>query len=253
MNRVAFWSYKGGTGRTLTLCNVAVELMRMGKNVGIVDLDLEAPGIHVLFNLDLNKIRSRGSLTDMLIYRVIGDLGKYVHEVTGLASHNTLWGKLYVLPAINTPELDEISFDDNTFVFMNDIFEYFIQIYMLDHLLIDTRTGFSIMASLGSTFADATFICLRPDRQNVIGVKEALKAYKVRRTDFHIFFSGVPDIEGAKRKIEEVEAELGEKSQATIPLAPELILDEELYSLSQPNHEICAGYQQIAAVIEAGR
>ena len=48
MNRVAFWSYKGGAGRTLTLCNVAIELMRMGKNIGIVDFDLVlSPGDNV--------------------------------------------------------------------------------------------------------------------------------------------------------------------------------------------------------------
>lgn len=42
--RFAFTSLKGGVGRTTALCVAAVELAREGKNVLVVDLDLEAPG-----------------------------------------------------------------------------------------------------------------------------------------------------------------------------------------------------------------
>ncbi len=249
MNRVAFWSYKGGTGRTLTLCNVAIELMRKGKNVGIVDFDLEAPGVHVLFNLDREEIKERGSFTDMLLKRVIGNLSKYVQEVPGLVSRPALRGKLYILPTINSPELDDIKFDHNTFDFINDICNNFIQIYMLDHLLIDTRTGFSVMGGLGATYSDAIFVCLRPDRQNVIGVKEIIKGYKIRGIEFYLVFSGVPEIDGAKTKILEVQSKLGSKGLVRIPLVLDLLLDEELYSVSKPDHEICKGYKQIADII----
>jgi len=49
MNRpprfVAFYSYKGGVGRTLALANVAWDMVSRGKNVLLVDFDLEAPGL----------------------------------------------------------------------------------------------------------------------------------------------------------------------------------------------------------------
>jgi MinD-like ATPase involved in chromosome partitioning or flagellar assembly len=42
---VAFYSFKGGVGRTTTLARVAWALAQRGKNVVCVDLDLEAPGL----------------------------------------------------------------------------------------------------------------------------------------------------------------------------------------------------------------
>lgn len=45
MLKTTFYSYKGGVGRTLAMCNVAYILARAGRRVVIVDLDLEAPGV----------------------------------------------------------------------------------------------------------------------------------------------------------------------------------------------------------------
>lgn len=44
---IAFYSYKGGVGRSLALANTAYELAQQGKKVLILDLDLEAPGQHM--------------------------------------------------------------------------------------------------------------------------------------------------------------------------------------------------------------
>ncbi|HJQ03107.1 MAG TPA: tetratricopeptide repeat protein [Jatrophihabitans sp.] len=45
MRVVTFYSYKGGTGRTLLLANIAVLAARLGQRVVALDLDLEAPGL----------------------------------------------------------------------------------------------------------------------------------------------------------------------------------------------------------------
>ncbi len=47
---VTFYSYKGGTGRTLALANVAALLAQWGHRVLCVDWDLEAPGLHLYFD-----------------------------------------------------------------------------------------------------------------------------------------------------------------------------------------------------------
>jgi len=44
---IAFYSYKGGVGRSLALANTAYELAQQGSKVLILDLDLEAPGQHM--------------------------------------------------------------------------------------------------------------------------------------------------------------------------------------------------------------
>jgi AAA domain len=46
---VTFYSYKGGTGRSMALANVAWLLASSGKRVLTIDWDLEAPGLHRYF------------------------------------------------------------------------------------------------------------------------------------------------------------------------------------------------------------
>ncbi|HEY6344536.1 MAG TPA: hypothetical protein VIY49_23835 [Bryobacteraceae bacterium] len=62
-NIITFYSYKGGTGRSLTLANVAWILAAAGKRVIVLDWDLEAPGLHRYFRpflLDPELSRSDG-------------------------------------------------------------------------------------------------------------------------------------------------------------------------------------------------
>src|SRR5688572_7237328 len=46
---ITFYSYKGGTGRTMALANVAWILASNGHRVLVLDWDLESPGLHRYF------------------------------------------------------------------------------------------------------------------------------------------------------------------------------------------------------------
>ncbi|QQS48237.1 MAG: tetratricopeptide repeat protein [Acidobacteriota bacterium] len=46
---ITFYSYKGGTGRSMALANVAWILASNGRKVLVIDWDLEAPGLHRYF------------------------------------------------------------------------------------------------------------------------------------------------------------------------------------------------------------
>ncbi|MER7270388.1 FxSxx-COOH system tetratricopeptide repeat protein [Micromonospora carbonacea] len=65
---VTFYSYKGGTGRSMALANVAWILASNGKRVLVVDWDLEAPGLHRYFHpfLPDKEASSTPGLMDML-------------------------------------------------------------------------------------------------------------------------------------------------------------------------------------------
>ena len=53
MQTVTFYSYKGGTGRTLLLANLARLAASLGRKVVALDFDLEAPGLlYKLFRSD---------------------------------------------------------------------------------------------------------------------------------------------------------------------------------------------------------
>ncbi|MDX3689531.1 FxSxx-COOH system tetratricopeptide repeat protein [Streptomyces europaeiscabiei] len=65
---ITFYSYKGGTGRTMALANVAWILAANGKRVLAVDWDLEAPGLDRYFQpfLDPNVLASTAGIIDMI-------------------------------------------------------------------------------------------------------------------------------------------------------------------------------------------
>ncbi|WP_427165503.1 FxSxx-COOH system tetratricopeptide repeat protein [Streptomyces sp. C1-1] len=74
---VTFYSYKGGTGRTMALANVAWILAANGNRVLAVDWDLEAPGLHRFFHpfLDPGTVGATTGVVDLL--------GDYAWAATG--------------------------------------------------------------------------------------------------------------------------------------------------------------------------
>lgn len=65
---ITFYSYKGGTGRSMALANVAWLLALNGYRVLVIDWDLEAPGVHRYFHpfLDDKELQSTEGLIDMV-------------------------------------------------------------------------------------------------------------------------------------------------------------------------------------------
>src|SRR3954469_1379977 len=92
---VTFYSYKGGTGRTMALSNIAVLLARQQNATApvlMIDWDLEAPGLHHYFDHheerpgvlelfeacreQLMRRRSAGTLDkETLAQQVLADVG----------------------------------------------------------------------------------------------------------------------------------------------------------------------------------
>ena len=44
-------SFRGGTGKSNTTANLSYLLANSGQRVGVIDADIQSPGIHVLFGL----------------------------------------------------------------------------------------------------------------------------------------------------------------------------------------------------------
>jgi hypothetical protein len=64
---ITFYSYKGGTGRTMALANVAWILASNGKRVLAVDWDLQSPGLHKYFQpfLDNSIVSARPGVIEI--------------------------------------------------------------------------------------------------------------------------------------------------------------------------------------------
>lgn len=68
---ITFYSYKGGTGRSMAMANVAWILASHGKRVLAIDWDLEAPGLHRYFSpflVDRNLTASDGIIDFVIDY-----------------------------------------------------------------------------------------------------------------------------------------------------------------------------------------
>ena len=50
---VTFFSFKGGVGRSFSLVETAVQLAARGRSVAVWDLDLEAPGLQKIPDLQV--------------------------------------------------------------------------------------------------------------------------------------------------------------------------------------------------------
>ncbi len=91
---VAFYSFKGGVGRTTLLASCAWQLARGGKRVVVIDLDVEAPGLGATF-----EVSTQRGLVDFIV-DFIGtghvDLGGLVAAPLALGAEAD---KVEVIPA----------------------------------------------------------------------------------------------------------------------------------------------------------
>lgn len=75
---IAIHSFRGGTGKSNTTANVAALLAAEGRRIGVVDTDIQSPGIHVLFGVDQATLDR--SLNDYLWGRC--RIEEAAHDVT---------------------------------------------------------------------------------------------------------------------------------------------------------------------------
>src|SRR5438552_5048297 len=68
---ITFYSYKGGTGRSMALANVAWILASVGNRVLTIDWDLEAPGLHRYFQPFLSDKELSGQESQGVIDMVV--------------------------------------------------------------------------------------------------------------------------------------------------------------------------------------
>lgn len=105
--RFVFASLKGGVGRSTALSVVAAEQSRQGKNVLVVDLDLEAPGIGSML-LGGDRRPRFGSL-DYLVERNFGQVGD-LDAFVGTSALTAGAGLVDVVPVVG---LDSLTAPEN--------------------------------------------------------------------------------------------------------------------------------------------
>src|SRR5918911_5198076 len=91
---ISIHSFRGGTGKSNTTANVATLLAAEGRRVGVIDTDIQSPGIHVLFGLD--DAQMAHSLNDYLWGRCA--IEQTAYEVTPSLGSGSQ-GKVFLIPS----------------------------------------------------------------------------------------------------------------------------------------------------------
>lgn len=189
MKTVTFYSYKGGTGRSLAVANAAHFLARAGKSVFVLDFDLEAPGLP--YKLGLEK-RYRAAevpgLVDFLLkFKRTGKWPAleppYVQEVANgirLVPAGNALSPLYSeqLTELNLPELFDVkrnapSVAASVFIDLRDLIE---TTHNPNYLLIDSRTGVTdIGGAAVQLLADKVICFIHSNEENTNGARTILR------------------------------------------------------------------------------
>jgi cellulose biosynthesis protein BcsQ len=193
---LAFYSFKGGVGRTTSLAIMAERFARAGKRVACIDLDLEAPGLAEFMGLDATHDVEVGVI-DALLARAVGDsfpkgLESWWREVP-LADDNMLW----LLPAgrLDAHYLDKLSRLDLSAQTGPSLVQRALHELLLrtrgklklgvdDVILIDCRAGLHELAGIAlKHLSHVQTLVSRNTRQNIAGLELALRALAPRLRD----------------------------------------------------------------------
>ncbi|MFN7919081.1 MAG: hypothetical protein U0Q16_03235 [Bryobacteraceae bacterium] len=201
MHTITFYSYKGGTGRTLAVANTARFLARCGCRVFVLDFDLEAPGLHYKFPPPVRQDgRALLGLVDFIHTSLnsdsIPELRSYVYEVENLPTR--FEGSICLMPAgdapsaeysrqiadLRLPELfnaDETSASDlpPAIPLFLELKERIQSQYAPDYLLIDSRTGITETGGVAVRLMPDTVVCLvHSNPENLAGARKVLRNLK---------------------------------------------------------------------------
>ena len=195
METVAFYSYKGGVGRSLLLANAARFLATLGKGVVALDFDFEAPGLHYKLG-DQRAVHSvfLGGAVPYLLATAEGAASAPPLEkhTISVAVPTDAGGWLRLMPAGPAPhqsywvafkELgDRLRLGDPSgqgFMALLDLQARIADELKPDYLLIDARTGVTELGALATTILADTVVCMFVANQEsldgTLTVVEALK------------------------------------------------------------------------------
>lgn len=162
---VSVHSFRGGTGKSNTTANLATLIASRGQRVGIVDTDIQSPGIHVVFGLNEEKINR--TLNDYLWGRCAIEESAYNVSPSAVSKAK---GNIFLIPSsIKAGEIARILREGYNVRLLNDGFRNLIRALNLDYLFIDTHPGINEETLLSITISNVLVIILRPDRQDFQG------------------------------------------------------------------------------------
>ncbi len=254
---ISVHSFRGGTGKSNTTANLAAIYASQGLRVGVIDTDINSPGIHVLFGLHEEDMKY--SLNDYLWGKC--EIEKAAHDVTenmnskqqGGVGAIPPGGKIYLTPSsIKVGEIARILREGYDVGLLNDGFQSLVRELKLDILLIDTHPGLNEETLLSVAISDALAIIMRPDQQDYQGTGVTVEvARKLDVPKMLLIVNKTPtsfDFEEIRARVEGIyNCPVG----AILPHSDEMMIlaSAGVFVLRYPNHPITQKLKNVAKLL----
>ena len=248
-------SFRGGTGKSNTTANIAVLVAKAGNRVGVIDTDIQSPGIHVLFQLAESRVKH--ALNDYLWGKC--SIRDAAYDVTtaaiGDVDPDEDRPRIFLIPSsVNTGEISRVLREGYDVARLNDGFQQIVRELKLDYLFIDTHPGVNEETLLSIAISDLLLLVMRPDNQDFQGT--AVTAELARRLEVKkmlLLVNKVPpsmDREALCQKVEELyKVEVA----SVLPLNEEIVnvASSAIFTNRYPNHPFTRALQQVVDKILA--
>jgi septum site-determining protein MinD len=248
---IAVHSFRGGTGKSNTTANLAAYAARTGKRVGIIDTDIQSPGIHVIFAIDHDKLTF--ALNDFLWGRCRIEQAACDVTHTIVTENQTLpeRAKLFLIPSsVKTGEIAKVLREGYDVGLLNDGIHALARELDLDYLFIDTHPGVNQETLLSIAICNKFVLIMRPDNQDFQGTAVTVEiAKRLDVQDILLIVNKVPHALNQTMLREQIE------SAFQIPIVGMLPLNSEMASLASsglftqrfPDHPLSRDLNAIAA------
>lgn len=247
---ISIHSFRGGTGKSNTTANVAAVLAAEGRRVGVIDTDIQSPGIHILFGLSGNEIGH--SLNDFLWGRC--EIGQAAHDVTPNLG-GPVTGRVFLIPSSVQPdEIVNILREGYDVSKLTNGFRKLIQELELDVLIIDTHPGLNEETLFSLAISHAMAIIMRPDQQDYEGTGvtvEVARSLDVPRL-LLVVNKTPPSLDPVEVRARVARAYNCEVA-AVLPHSDEMmtLASAGIFVLRYPHHPLTALYKEVAAKLMA--
>ena len=242
---VSVHSFRGGTGKSNTTANVAAVMASQGKRVGVIDGDIQSPGIHTLFGLSGDDVTT--TLNDFLWH------GKAIRDVAIDVTDRQkadLSGRIYLIASSMQPgEITRVLREGYDARLLTEGIRTLVDDLALDVLVLDTHPGLNEETLLSLVISDALLIIMRPDKQDYEGTGiTARVAKELQVPHIQLLVNKAPESHDHAQIARHVEAAYGCPVVAVLPHSDDLMLlaSEGIFVLRHPDHPVSDIYRKVA-------
>src|SRR5215210_8909070 len=247
---ISVHSFRGGTGKSNMTANIATLLAAGGQRIGVVDADIQSPGIHVLFGMTQETVTR--SLNDYLWGRC--EIGAAAHDVTSSLDER-LAGRVFLIPSSSNPsDIARVMQDGYDVGLLNEGVRNLMKELELDALIIDTHPGLNEETLLSIAICEALAIVMRPDQQDYEGTSVTVSvARKLRVPRMVLVVNKTPTAFDFAEVKERVETTYECEVAAVLPHSEELMIlsSQGIFAVRYPDHPVTALYRQVATCLMA--